>query len=427
MKLRIYKSAPAIALLLLFAITSFAQQLAKPKAAVKTTKVTTKANSMVISDDGDMVTVNVNVDKKKLSRLSKKFTATVNTELKAVGSNLSESLDELGPALAQVVDDIDIDVNTDCDVDADVQDDNLQEQVKTYSKTYPAGNDGLVIDNRYGKITVNTWNRNEFKVDVQIKVAGSTLDKAKKMLSQVQIQDAKQGGNVSFRTEIDQGGSSWLSFSGGSNVRKMEINYTVYMPEDNALTIQNRYGSTELPNLKGRVVINNSNGNLNAKYLSNAENAIVVKYGNAAIARLTDGSLNISYGSLSLNECDNVSANISYAGAKIGTIKSAAAINLKYGGGLTINNLDKNFKKLSINSSYSNIKVGMPDAVNGNFAVVVHYGSFNYNNNTIKLVNQLKSNDEDGWNPTQTYKGQLGNGNGANIAIRTNYGSVKFE
>jgi hypothetical protein len=51
-------------------------------------------------------------------------------------------------------------------------DDDPNTQVKNYSKTYAVdGNDILKINNRYGKITVNTWTRNEVKVDVQIKVA----------------------------------------------------------------------------------------------------------------------------------------------------------------------------------------------------------------------------------------------------------------
>jgi hypothetical protein len=45
------------------------------------------------------------------------------------------------------------------------------EKIKNYSKSYSVdGNDLLQINNSFGKSgTVNTWNKNEFKVDVQMK------------------------------------------------------------------------------------------------------------------------------------------------------------------------------------------------------------------------------------------------------------------
>jgi hypothetical protein len=161
---------------------------------------------------------------------------------------------------------------------------------------------------------------------VQIKVTTNDAGKAQKMLDNVTIQDSKDGDGVSFKTSIrsdnDNNGSWGNLFKGNNNsVRSMVIDYVVYMPAKNPLTISNKYGATDLPDLAGKLIINNAYGSLVAKNLSNANNQIRVKYGNATIGNLNSSSLDVAYGSLSLGDCDKLNANLSYSSAKIGRIK----------------------------------------------------------------------------------------------------------
>ncbi|HEY0245923.1 MAG TPA: hypothetical protein VGC01_10200, partial [Mucilaginibacter sp.] len=130
-----------------------------------------------------------------------------------------------------------------------------KEQIKTYSKSYPAdGNDKLQIDNRYGKVTVNTWAKNEFKVDVQIKIETDDANNTKRLLDNVTISDSKEGALVSFKTNIaKQSSNSWGSWIGSRHSQNIEINYTIYMPAKNPLSISNKYGAVELPTLDGKV------------------------------------------------------------------------------------------------------------------------------------------------------------------------------
>src|SRR5471030_600218 len=101
---------------------------------------------------------------------------------------------------------------------------------KNYSKTYAInGNDKLRIENSYGKVTINTWDKNEFKVDVQVKVSTSRGNE-QKLLDNITISDSKSGSTVSFKTNIGR-----QNYNSGN--QKMAINYTVYMPAKNALDI----------------------------------------------------------------------------------------------------------------------------------------------------------------------------------------------
>lgn len=314
-----------------------------------------------------------------------------------------------------------------------VQNGDIVEKTKSYSKSYNVdGNDVINIDNKFGKITVITWAKSEVKVDVQIKVGANDEDKAQKLLDNVTIRDSKDGSGVSFKTSISQNdddNGSWGNLFGKKNsVRKMEINYTVYMPAKNPLTINNKYGSTELPDLSGKLNINNSYGSLRAKALTNPGNQITVKYGSATIETLTGSDLDVAYGSLSLGDCDKLNADVSYGSAKIGRITTSGNINVKFSGALNIGEVDKNVKNLSVNSSYSSVKLGISDAQNADFDITVHYGSFNYGGHDVNITSKTPADGERGYSPTKTFKGHLGKGGSdKTITISTSYGSVSFD
>jgi hypothetical protein len=316
-----------------------------------------------------------------------------------------------------------------------VQNGDIIEKTKSYSKSYNVdGNDVINIDNKFGKITVFTWAKSEVKVDVQIVAGANDEDKVQKMLDAVSIRDSKDGSGVSFRTYINQGdgdndGGIWGSLFGKKNAfRKMEINYTVYMPARNPLTIHNKYGNTELPDLSGKLDINNSYGSLNAKSLSNPACQIRVKYGSATIGTLTGSDLDVAYGNLNLGDCDKLNADVSYGSAKIGRITTSGNINVKFSGALNIGEVDKNVKNLSVNSSYSSVKLGIGDGQNADFDITVHYGSFNYGSHDVNITSKTPADGERGFNPTKTYKGHLGKGGSdKTITISTSYGSVSFD
>jgi len=314
-----------------------------------------------------------------------------------------------------------------------VQNGDIVEKTKSYSKSYNVdGNDVINIDSKYGKITVFTWPKNEVKVDVQIVAGATDADKVQKMLDNVSIRDSKDGAGVSFRTYINQGDDGndfWGSIFGKkSGFRKLDINYTVYMPAKNPLTITNKYGSTELPDLAGKLSINNSYGSLRAKALTNPGNQIRVKYGSATIGTLTGSDLDVAYGSLNLGDCDKLNADVSYGSAKIGRITTSGNINVKFSGALNIGEVDKNVKNLSVNSSYSSVKLGVSDGQNADFDITVHYGSFNYSGHDVNITSKTPADGERGYSPTKTYKGHLGKGGSdKTITISTSYGSVSFD
>jgi hypothetical protein len=197
------------------------------------------------------------------------------------------------------------------------------------------------------------------------------------------------------------------------------------MPSKNPLDITNKYGGTSVPNFDGVLNINSSYGSFSGKELRNPANRIKVSYGSANIANLKAGSLDISYGSLKLGSAGKLSADVSYSNATIGKLNEDGSLNLRYGG-LKIEQVDDNVKNLNVNAAYTSVALGFVPNANFNFDVTVSYSGFNYNNDKVKLTSTEPSENSRGFNPIKNYKGTYGNGSGARVIIKSNYGGVKF-
>ena len=309
----------------------------------------------------------------------------------------------------------------------------VKEKTKAYSKSYSVNsNDKLQINNTYGKVTVNTWAKNEVKVDVQIKAYADEDDDAQKLLDNISITDSKDNSIVSFKTNYEvqdrnnnTSFGTWFS-SGKSHTRKMEVNYTVYMPAKNQLDITNRFGGITLPDLFGKVTVSLSYGNLVGQQLTNPENNIKVRFGEARIESFNSGDLNISYGKLFLGTADKLNATVSFSSINIDKLKSSGDINVRYGEGVRVGEFDKNFKNLSVDARFTKIALNLKD--NYNFDVTTHFGSFDYDNAAVKVISRTPAEDDRHYSSTRTFKGQVNKGNSDKlITIKSNYGSIKFD
>ena len=377
---------------------------------------------VIVSTTLPAINTIVKVKLHKLNVQLKKLSIQANAQVMAAVKNINvdADIDDIAPQINVIVSNAGVNTITTTTTNDD------DDRVKNYSKTYSAdANDVLSIENKYGNVTVNTWNRNEVKVDVQVKVSAGSDDATQKLLDNVNISDSKNGSLISFRTIIGEVKSSWYSVFQGGSSKKMEINYTVYMPAKNELVIDDRYGAIYLPDLDGKVTINSAYGSLKAKSLTN-ESTLRVKYGNANIDNLNNSTIQLSYGELTIGSVNALTADVSYSPVKIARLHTSAAINLRYGGGLQIGDLDRAVKSLEIYSSYSNVDIGLSGDENADFAIVTRYGDFNYSDHVFTITAK-NPDDEKGFHSTKSYKGYIGRANsGKSITINSSYGNVKF-
>ncbi|HWZ04574.1 MAG TPA: hypothetical protein VNX40_13245 [Mucilaginibacter sp.] len=382
------------------------------------------------------VSVNAKVKTKKLKAKMNKLNNDLELSLDNLAANITETVNDIAPKIVSEVTDmasnIQVEVNDDININSYNSDENgsLNEKFKSYSKSYPLdGNDRIRLSNQYGKIMVNTWDRHEIKVDVQIKAQAQSDDEAQKLLDGVQIIDSKEGDQVSFKTQIERNNSSWKIWNWGGNngKHKVEINYTVYMPAKTDLNVEDSYGSIQLPDLSGKVKISCSYGSVLAQNLSNPANEIEGSYGSLKAGTINGARLDYSYGSAEIDEINNLKADLSYGSFKLGKLNGGASFDLSYVGGFKIDEISNSFNKLNIDASYSSVALGVPPNDNFNFDITTSYGGFSYDDEKVAITSKTPS-DGRHESSTKNYKGHFGKGGSESmINIHTSYGSVNFK
>jgi hypothetical protein len=435
--LKIYKPVPFVLIALLIAnaacfaqdTAAVTQQTGKSKGYKKSKDYGEKQFELRI--DGLDAKIDAGVNKLvnnilvKVGDISSKVDFEVNNNTKSININVDPKIGiQLNGLLNNLSLDIDPDVHLDFNDGGNKWDNgygNKVEKSKTFSKSYPInGNDRIKLSNKYGRITVNTWERPEIKVDVQIKAWAKDDGDTQKLLNSVQIITNKNNDVVSFRTEI--GGND--SF-GGMKVRKVEIDYLVFMPAKTDLNVENSFGSIILPDLSGRITVSSSNGSIVARDLTNPYNKIEGSYGGLRVNSLNGGKLAFSYGSVEIAQCNNLKAELSYGSFKMGKLNNSADINLSNVSDFKIGNIATSLQKLNINSSYSDVILVVTNGAKFGFDITTTYGNFNFSDAKV-IINSKTPNN--GGSSTQNYKGYFGKGNtDAEVNIRSSYGGIKFE
>ncbi|TCD02993.1 hypothetical protein [Pedobacter psychroterrae] len=325
-------------------------------------------------------------------------------------------------------------------------------QTKTFTKTFAADNsDKLMLSNQYGSIQIKIWDRKEVKADVDIKAYSNNDADAQKLLDEVSIEADKTGDQIAFKTKMDQNNKSWgnMTRNGKKWRREVKVNYIVYMPAGNALTLSQTYGNVTMGDLSGALYAKVQYGNFTAQNLGNANNYVSVQYGNTDIQSLNGAVIKQQYGSgVNIGTVGRLNLDAQYAAVKVGTIKENATIKQQYGSGLTIgsvDNLDLNAQYASvnittikgsakINQQYNNLVIGTVGKLDlttqytaANVGTLNGDGKFNMDYNKLNIgavTNGCKALTIDGdyLGITITFNDNYN----ADFEVRTSYASFKY-
>lgn len=296
------------------------------------------------------------------------------------------------------------------------------QEEKVIEKVYQAGSgDKLSIDNRYGRIKVNNWNRNEFKVVVRVKVGESSSRRAQEALDRVTISDSKSGSDVQFKTSIASAESGWFSSMTGSRNQELSVNYEVYMPAANELCLTNRYGPIEIGDRDGKLDVSVRYGSLKTGKLNAPDNTVSASYSKVDIASAKEATIDVKYGGLALGEIGKATISLSYSGnGKIRAVTESADVSLRYSSGLYIG-LGPGIKEANIAASYSSVVVSPAKDAAFDFNADVSYGKFDYGPDAIVR-------ESAGGNTSKQYTGYWNRASASNsVNISARYGSVTLK
>ena len=242
---------------------------------------------------------------------------------------------------------------------------------KTVSRAFAVDqSDKISVSNQFGSIIIKTWEKREVKAEISIK-AFSTSD-AKQLLDQVVIEAGKTGDLVTFKTRINEENSRWGNFirNGRKSRQEVKVDYVIYMPATNALTVSQQYGNVTLGDFDAALSAKVQYGNLLAGKLSSDNNYLSVQYGKMNIGEATKATVRHQYGAgVVLGTIGNLNLNAQYTKVDITSITGEAIIQQQYGQGLTIGSVGS----LKLDAQYIKVKIG---TVKRNGAIInQQYGS----------------------------------------------------
>lgn len=281
------------------------------------------------------------------------------------------------------------------------------EKSKTVSKTYSvSGNDLVRLDNQFGDMKVNTWNRNEVKVDISIVAKASTDEKAQQILDDIYIEEGKSSSGVSVTTKMKNGKNNWNNSKDKKNYKEMsmKIDYVVYMPASNPLDATNQFGAMTIPDLKGPVSLTSKFGSLTSGRLSQARK-IDVEFGEARIESISGGKLTVKFSKGDIRQVEgNLEARFEFCD------------KLRVG-------IDNNTKDLNIRSSYSQLYLNSSSNLSSAIDIKTSFGDFN--NQTSFNIKKQGDDEQNKYGPKfdKQFNGMAGAGNNK-LKVNADFGNV---
>ena len=320
--------------------------------------------------------------------------------------------------------------------------------IKNYSVS---NNDKLNIENEYGQVTVNTWDKNEVNVEVTVMSNAGTESKTQEILESVNISETRAGGSIYLKTLIRAS-----NFKAGKS--SLKVNYNISVPAWLSMNIVNKFGNVYLPSLTGNLQLKVTYGNIKAgKLLGSSEKRIEVSFGAADIDEVENLSieskyskLNIDkinkaeiqnafgktviqeanslrvtqkYGDLDLRKVNTLVATIEFSNVDLDFIGKSADLNLKYSGNAELGTISSSVELLKVNASFSTVYMKFDETANLDFDAHLKFGDLKLNNRYMKdYVKSTKDNTNN-----YDYKGKIGNGSGGNLMITTSYTTVYLQ
>jgi hypothetical protein len=272
---------------------------------------------------------------------------------------------------------------------------------RNISKTYPAAGNTLNIDNSFGKVKVVTWDKNEIKIDIHIETSSTNKELADKTFERIDVSDRQEGKNIYFKTTHNKNKEGdKTSCNNCSNT--MSVDYTVQIPSNNALDIDNSFGSIEIPDYNGPVSLTNKYGSLKAGKLSKPEKVVV------------------EFGKADLKSIGNIDLTFKYSTVNIGNLTGNCKLKLEFCS-YSLINLDGGLTSLSVNDSYSSVHLDPAPNLSATYTISTSYGSLI--DKTDIGIKRTDSPDKYGPDLNKKYEGKSGSG-AAKIDIRSSFGNI---
>ena len=324
---------------------------------------------------------------------------------------------------------------------------------KTINKEFNVDATALLkVSNKYGNVTVSSWDENRVVMEIKIKVSGNNEDKVDKRLQEIDVEFESSSDMVSARTMLAKG-KGW-NWNWGRNNLSVQINYSIKAPVKNSVHLYNDYGAIILDRIDGHAKIKCDYGRLEIGELRGRNNELRFDYTNkSTIDYMNSGTINADYsgfvlrkagdvtlntdytdanigemanleytsdyGSVDVESAQNVAGNGDYISVDLGTISGNVDINADYGS-IKIGKLTPDAGNVKISTDYTGIKIGYDPGYYFDFEISTEYASVKGREDFEINISKEKNNER----YYQGYYGKEGSGN--SVYVSSEYGGITF-
>jgi hypothetical protein len=318
-----------------------------------------------------------------------------------------------------------------------------EEFTKKFNQSWPAaGVETLSISNKFGEVKVNNDGVSTITVEVVVTAEGSER-KAKEILDEISVSFGKDGNTATAVTKIAEGFRTNGSFS---------IDYTVNIPAEKNLVIQNKYGNTVLNKVTGTANLEIAYGNLTANSLTGSSTKLDLSYGKADVQAMSKAEVMVAYSKLFLGSGTTLKLDSKYSGFNAEKLEdlwvsskydsfSIGEINLLEGtskytnykiahlnkklkletgyGTVRVEQIPAGFELLDVRSSYGQISLGIDENAGYEIDAKCDYCDISYPKDKFK-GNRISENT------SQSVSGKVASGSPGRINVVSRYGNIKL-
>jgi hypothetical protein len=314
---------------------------------------------------------------------------------------------------------------------------------KKISKSYAVNaNAGLNVASKYGNVYITTWDEDRTEIEVLITISGDHEDDVTKRLNGIDVDFEASRTLVAAKTRIENFKGKRIS---------MEINYTIKIPKNGTIGINNQYGSIKLGKINGGVnlscqygsvvidELNSDNNTLKLQYCDNSRISLIKngsvtvqysdmvigkantlnlnsQYGDVTVTSVSDLTYKIQYGDLTVRAADKITGSGNYSDVTIGTLDNLLNATTNYGD-LTVAKLNKGIKNVSVTATYSDITIKYDEAAAFDFEMSGSYAD-------ISVAQGVKISEKIEKSSSTSYKGYYRSSGVARVYIKTSYGDI---
>jgi hypothetical protein len=238
---------------------------------------------------------------------------------------------------------------------------------KSIKKAYFVNSDaGLNIDNSYGNILVTTWDEDKIELNIVIKVSGDNEKWVNQRLEAIDVNITALKSLVSAKTIFSKS-----DFYKKGSKNSIEINYTIKIPKNGSIGLNNKYGDIITGNLFNKSNILCEYGKISLGKLYGTANKIQIEYcPNSNIEYIKNGYIEARYSGLKINEAGKIELDTNYTDLTILEVQNIKydcnygkfkfqKVNSLLGSGnyLTIN-IGEIFNNMTLDANYSKVTIG---------------------------------------------------------------------